>query len=67
LPDKSRKVLEISEIAGYHDGKICINPLFKYIVNMAGPAAGSVPKGRLMPTGNALKKTLKLEMNGVSL
>jgi pilus assembly protein CpaF len=67
LPDKSRKVLEISEIEGYHDGKIKINPLFKYIVNKSEPDDGATSSGRLVPTGNLLKNTIKLEMNGAYL
>jgi len=65
LPDKSRKVLEISEIEGYQDGKICINPLFKYIINRTDSLEGNALSGRLEPTGNELKNTIKLEMNGV--
>ena len=64
LPDKSRKVLEISEIEGYRDGKICINPLYKYIINRDDSTNESVPLGKLTPTGNELKNTTKLEMNG---
>jgi len=62
LPDKSRKVLEISEIEGYHDGKIHLNPIFKYIINnrqKEGEQGGS-----LVSTGNPLKNTMKLERNG---
>lgn len=65
LPNRSRKVLEISEIEGYRDGKICINPLFKYIINKSDPAAAGVPSGKLVSTGNSLKNTMKLEINGV--
>ncbi|MDD3168874.1 MAG: CpaF family protein, partial [Eubacteriales bacterium] len=65
LPDKSRKVMEISEIEGYHDGKIYINPLFKYIINTSDFTKDAAPKGGLMKTGNVLKNTMKLEMNGV--
>lgn len=64
LPDKSRKVLEITEIVGYWDGKIHINPLFKYIVNRSGASGGDSPEGSLVSTGNQLKNTMKLEMNG---
>ncbi|HYE69561.1 MAG TPA: ATPase, T2SS/T4P/T4SS family, partial [Anaerovoracaceae bacterium] len=64
LPDKSRKVLEISEIEGYKDGKICINPLYKYIINKNDSMSESIPLGRLSSTGNELKNTTKLEMNG---
>lgn len=64
LPDKSRKVLEISEIEGYRDGKIHINPLFKYVVNTKGSEDSALPKGKLMRTENVLKNVMKLEMNG---
>lgn len=64
LPDKSRKVLDISEIEGYHDGKISLNPLFQYIINKSGKYGGE-PFGELIPTGNELKNKMKLEMNGV--
>lgn len=67
LPDKSRKVLEISEIEGYHDGKICINPLYKYIINKTDSTNGTVLSGRLTSTGNILKNTTKLEMNGACI
>lgn len=64
LPDKKRKVLEISEIEGYRDGKIIINPLFKYKIN-ENDSSEKLHSGRLFPTGNKLKNTYKLEMNGV--
>ncbi len=67
LPDKSRKVLEISEIEGYRDSKIYINPLFKYIVSKSVSCAEGMPSGKLIPTGNELKNTAKLEMNGAYL
>lgn len=67
LPDKSRKVLEISEIEGYEYGKIRINPLFKYIINRADPMQENLLSGRLTPTGNELKNIIKLEMNGVCI
>ena len=65
LPDKSRKVLEISEIEGYRDGKIYINPLFKYIINKPESMTDSPPWGELIHTGNELRNTMKMEMNGV--
>ena len=30
LRDKSRKVLEVTEILDYRDGEICLNPLYVY-------------------------------------
>jgi len=64
LPDKSRKVLEISEIEAFQDGKIIINPLFKYKVNNHDNGNNS-HSGQLQSTGNKLKNTYKLEMKGV--
>ena len=54
LSDGSRKVLEIAEINGVSDGEICTNLLYKY-----RPAKG------LMPTGNSLINTEKLELRGM--
>lgn len=65
LPDKSRKVLEITEIEGYHDGRICMNPLFQYKANTPINSNGESLNGMLIPTGNRLKNTLKLERNGM--
>lgn len=67
LPDKSRKVLEISEIEGYINGKIIINPLFKYLINKNDSTTDKESIGKLVPTGNRLKNTMKLEMNGMYL
>ena len=54
LSDGSRKVLEIAEIEGVRDGEIEYNLLYKY-----RPSKG------LMPTGNHLINTEKLELRGV--
>ncbi|HML36681.1 MAG TPA: CpaF family protein [Bacillota bacterium] len=67
LSDKSRKVLEIAEIEGYQDGKIRVNPIFKYIINRSGALNGDTTEGSLESTGNQLKNTMKLEMNGVCI
>ncbi len=67
LSDKSRKVLEITEIEGYRNGKIVLNPLYKYKVNNSYGDGSRMISGSLASTGNQLKNTTKLEMNGVSL
>lgn len=68
LPDKSRRVLEIAEIEGYIEGNILLNPLFKYNINLSSDQkAASSCDGKLTPTGNQLKNTYKLEMNGAYL
>ena len=55
LSDGSRKVLEIAEIDGIRDGEIAYNLLFKY-----RPSKG------LLPTGNRLINTEKLELRGMT-
>lgn len=54
LSDGSRKVLEIAEIAGFENGEIKTNQLFKY-----------KPKQGLLSTGNSLINTEKLELRGM--
>lgn len=56
MPDKSRKVLEISEIAGVEGENIITNPLYSYR-----------PESGLTATGNKMKRTEKLAMRGVKL
>lgn len=58
LKDKSRKVLEISEIKGYEEGKIHLNPLYLYRFDEHGSS-----EGKLLKTGNRLINTTKLEMS----
>lgn len=57
LPDKSRRVLEISEIQGYQDNQIKINPIFKYKMSNG--------VGLLEKTENNLINIEKLQMRGV--
>ncbi|MCI8283996.1 MAG: CpaF family protein [Firmicutes bacterium] len=58
LKDRSRKILEITEVAGFQNGEIMLNPLFVYeiIKDKEGD--------RLMRTENPLKNTSKLIMQG---
>lgn len=60
LQDKSRKVLEITEIKGLEDGQIVLNPLFEYRI-MTG---GLNSDGKLVRTENRMVNDLKLEMRG---
>lgn len=55
MPDKTRKVLEIVEVAGYRDNKIQLNPLYSYKVGEG-----------LIPTGNSLINQIKLERKEVT-
>ncbi len=54
LHDGSRKVLEISEVEGYEDGNIVLNPLFCF------------SEDSLRSTGRELKKRYKLIMAGLA-
>ena len=63
LKDKSRRVLEITEIVGVENGEVVLNPLFEYRIvhNEAGK------HGELKRTENRMVNTLKLEMRGGSV
>jgi len=65
MRDKSRKVMEISEIAGYSDGKIHLNPLFMFMEderNKTEEWDTSPVYGELKRTGNEMIHTHKLRM-----
>ena len=64
LRDKSRKVLEVTEVGEVSDGKIVLSPL--YVFREEGERDGRV-LGRLRTTGNSLKFTEKCERAGVRL
>jgi len=57
LPDGSRRVLEISEIAGMRNGEIELNRLYEYDSKIAS----------LKSTGNTLIDKTKLEVKGIAL
>lgn len=52
MRDKSRKVLEITELCGYEDGEIVLNPIYKY-------------DGEALACVGELKSRLKLERIGL--
>ncbi len=60
MQDKSRKVLEITEVESYTDGRIRLNPLFTYQIR----EIDGVKTGRLERTGNLLHNTVRLERKG---
>ena len=64
LRDKSRKVLEITEIGDVIDGKIELNPLFCF--EEEDEKNGKVI-GKLKRTSNKLKSTDKLQRAGIGL
>ncbi|WP_135551008.1 CpaF family protein [Paenibacillus cymbidii] len=61
MRDKSRKVTEISEIAGIRGGEIALHPLYRWQEDEAGAS------GALLPTGNRLLGRTKLAMAGVRI
>ncbi len=60
MKDKSRKVLEITEVVSYEEGRIQLNPLFTYQIR----ESNGDRTGRLERTGNSLRNTAKLELKG---
>lgn len=64
LRDKSRKTMEITEVVGYENGKIILNPLYVFEEDEKS-TLGKV-SGCLKRTENEMKNTLKLKLAGVS-
>lgn len=65
MRDGSRKVVEISELAGIADGEIFLNPLFRF--EDQGEDDNGKVKGELFYTGNPLVHGWKCRMSGVEL
>jgi pilus assembly protein CpaF len=65
LCDRSRRVLEITEICEYNGDQIVLNPLFKF--HFGEIQEHIVESGALLPTGNRLRNTNKLEMRGLTI
>lgn len=65
LRDKSRKVLEITEVLGYEDGKIKLNPL--YVFEDLGNDENGKVKGQLKRTGNSIVHIEKFRAAGIDL
>lgn len=65
LRDKSRKTMEITEVVGFEDGEIILNPLYVFKED----EASSLEKvsGKLVRTGNQLVHTLKLQISGLKV
>lgn len=63
LRDKSRKTMEITEVVGYEDGKIVLNPLYKFEED----EFSSLTKvsGLLKRTENKMVNTFKLQLSGI--
>lgn len=64
LRDKSRRTMEITEVLGYENGEIQLNPLFVF-KETEGSRLKKV-EGHLVRTGNPLRNDYKLRLQGVS-
>lgn len=66
LRDKSRKTMEITEVVGYENGKIILNPLYVFEEDKELSTPGKVV-GSLVRTKNELQHKEKLESSGYVL
>ena len=65
LRDKSRKTMEITEVTGYENGEIVLNPL--YIFEEDENSTVEKVSGSLKRTDNQLKHILKLQIAGCKI
>lgn len=63
LRDKSRKTMEITEIVGYKDGQIVLNPL--YVFEEDEKSTLEKVSGSLKRTKNPMKNDFKLKLSGI--
>ena len=63
LRDKSRKTMEITEVVGYENGKIILNPLYKFEEDENSTL--EKVSGSLKRTENPMKNTHKLILSGI--
>lgn len=63
LRDKSRKTMEITEVVGYEDGKIILNPL--YVFEEDENSTMEKVSGSLKRTKNPMKNDYKLRLSGI--
>lgn len=63
LRDKSRKTMEITEVVGYEDGKIILNPL--YVFEEDEYSTLEKVSGSLNRTKNPMQNTHKLILSGI--
>ena len=62
LRDRSRKTMEITEVTGYRDGEIQLNPL--YVFEEDENSRQDKVSGSLKRTGNPMHNTMKLQLAG---
>lgn len=63
LRDKSRKTMEITEVVGYEDGKIILNPLYKFEEDENSRL--EKVSGSLKRTNNKMQNVFKLQLSGI--
>lgn len=63
LRDKSRKTMEITEVVGYENGKVVLNPL--YIFEEDENSTLEKVSGSLNRTKNPMQRTFKLLLSGI--
>lgn len=66
LRDRSRKVTEICEVIGYHNGQYELNPLFTFVAEQTASMENQV-SGKLDATGNQLKQLEKWKAAGLEI
>ncbi len=63
LRDKSRKTMEITEVLGYEDGQIQLNPLYRFEEDEKSTL--EKVSGSLWRTENPMKNVFKLQLSGI--
>ena len=63
LRDKSRKTMEITEVVGYENGKIILNPL--YVFEEDENSTLTKVSGQLKRTANPMRNDFKLRLSGI--
>jgi len=63
LRDKSRKTMEITEVVGYENGQIILNPLYRFEEDENSTL--EKVSGSLVRTDNPMHNTLKLQLAGI--
>ena len=65
LRDKSRKTMEITEVVGYENGKIKLNPLYEFVED--NQSTMTHVSGALLRTKNPLINDKKLRLAGINI
>lgn len=65
LRDHSRKTMEISEVVGYEDGKIILNPLYVFVEDENSTL--EKVSGSLVRTENKMINSFKLKLSGINV